>query len=110
MSELASICVGGRTNTPAEDDAPDIQLGYAEGYQSTKNAAKGSAPSALFEANHDKWSGEHAASDTASTSGIFFSNRDLLMESPRLVDIGVTSLKYLGKDVPADYEGRDVFQ
>ena len=86
-------------------DAPDIQLGYAEGYQSTKDAAKGSAPDALFEDNLDKWSGEHAASDVKNTPGILFLNRPLAKENPKIIDVGVTALKALGKDVPADFEG-----
>ncbi|MFP6581439.1 MAG: alkaline phosphatase family protein, partial [Candidatus Hydrogenedentota bacterium] len=53
--------------------APDLQLGYAEGFQSTKDAAKGTAPAELFESNTDKWGGDHAASDMAISSGIFFS-------------------------------------
>ena len=93
----------------AAEDAPDLQLGYADGYQSTKDAAKGSAPAELFAVNNDKWSGEHAASDFASTPGVFFSNRAIAIDSPKIVDIGVTSLKYLGRDVPADFEGRDLF-
>ncbi|MCH7960639.1 MAG: alkaline phosphatase family protein [Candidatus Hydrogenedentes bacterium] len=91
---------------PASGDAPDLQLGYAEGYQSTKNAAKGAAPAELFEPNNDKWSGEHAASDVATTPGIFFANKTLTSDTPRIVDIGVTALEYLGKDVPLEMEGK----
>lgn len=93
----------------ATDGAPDLQLGYAEGYQSSKDAAKGAAPEGLFEANLDKWSGEHAASDMATTAGIFFSNKKIANDSPHLVDIGATALTYLGKEVPSDIEGKNLF-
>lgn len=93
----------------AKADAPDLQLGYAEGYQSTKDAAKGSAPANLFEDNDDKWSGEHAASDVATTAGVFFSNKPIEGAEPEIVDIGVTALRYLGKEVPADFEGDPLF-
>ncbi|MCC6488623.1 MAG: alkaline phosphatase family protein [Candidatus Hydrogenedentes bacterium] len=89
-------------------DAPDLQLGYAEGYQSTKDTVKGSAPEALFEPNTDKWSGEHASSDVALTPGIFFSNQSIGDKDPRIVDLGVTALKYLGNEVPANFEGTDL--
>ncbi len=93
----------------AAGDAPDIQLGYADGYQSTKDSAKGAAPKELLEPNDDKWSGEHAASDIASTPGILFVNRPIAVKDPRLEDLGVTALAYLGKAVPKDFEGRNLF-
>lgn len=86
-------------------NAPDLQLGYADGYQSSKPTATGSAPEALFEVNDDKWSGEHASSDTAKTPGIFFSNKKIKTDTPRIIDLGVTALQYLGASVPADFEG-----
>ncbi len=89
----------------ATDNAPDIQLGYAEGYQSSKDTVKGSAPEALFEVTDDKWSGEHAASDFVKTPGIFFSNQPIVSETPRIVDLGATALRYLHVNVPRDYEG-----
>jgi predicted AlkP superfamily phosphohydrolase/phosphomutase len=89
----------------AVEDAPDLQLGYAEGYQTEKASAAGAAPKALFEPNLDKWSGEHASSDVANTAGILFSNKALKNEA-NLTDLGVTALQYLGGSVPADYEGK----
>jgi predicted AlkP superfamily phosphohydrolase/phosphomutase len=86
-------------------NAPDLQLGYADGYQSSKTTAMGSAPEALFEVNDDKWSGEHASSDTAKTPGIFFANKKIKTDTPRIIDLGVTALQYLGASVPADFEG-----
>lgn len=89
----------------AAADAPDLQLAYADGYQSSKSTASGGAPEHLFEPNDDKWSGEHASSDAANTPGIFFSNQNINTETPRIVDLGVTALEYLGASAPADYEG-----
>lgn len=86
-------------------DAPDIQLGYDEGYQTNKSSAAGSAPKDLFQDNDDKWSGEHASSDIAFTQGILFSNRKMGAD-PSLIDLGVTALKYLGEEAPADFEGK----
>jgi len=89
----------------ADADSPDIELGYNEGYQSTKSAAKGAAPMDLFEPNTDKWSGEHAASDVDFTPGIFLCNRPIDGE-PSLIDLGVTALEFLELEVPEDYEGK----
>lgn len=91
----------------AVQDAPDIQLGYAEGYQTEKASSAGAAPAALFQENDDKWSGEHASSDPEFTSGILFSNKPL-KAGATLLDLGVTSLDSLGAKVPADYEGKSL--
>ncbi|MCP4645650.1 MAG: hypothetical protein GY851_34715 [bacterium] len=89
----------------AIDAAPDIVFGYAKGYQNTKSTAKGSVPADLFETCKDKWSGEHAASDMASTPGILFANRALTKDSPAIQDLGVTTLAFFGIEPPSDYEG-----
>jgi len=86
-------------------EAPDIQLGYAEGYQTAKASAAGAAPKEIFEPNLNKWSGEHASSDVDFTPGIFFANQKTAPK-PVLLDLGVTALKYLGLQVPADFEGK----
>jgi len=91
----------------ATADAPDIQLGYADGYQTAKASAAGAAPREIFAPNLDKWSGEHAASDVASTPGILFSNRPLIEEAS-LLDLGVTAFHYLNARVPEHFEGRNL--
>ncbi len=90
----------------ATANAPDLQLAYADGFQSSKATASGRAPEAIIEANDDKWSGEHASSDVANTPGIFFSNKKVNTDAPRIIDLGVTALTYLGTKVPADFEGK----
>lgn len=93
----------------AVEDAPDLQLGYAEGYQTAKASAAGAAPKDLFAPNRDKWSGEHASSDLAITPGILFSNQKL-KAGATLVDLGVTALSSLGATVPADLEGKSLLE
>ena len=88
-------------------DAPDLILGYADGYQTDKASAAGAAPEDIFSVNKDKWSGDHASSDSADTPGILFSNRKLL-ENPALIDIAPTTLAYLGVPVASDVEGKNV--
>jgi predicted AlkP superfamily phosphohydrolase/phosphomutase len=96
-------------NGIAKADAPDLQLGYADGYQSTKSTVSGSAPKELFEPNMDKWSGEHAASDVAFTPGVLFSSKPIATDAPAIVDVGVTALQFLGVPIPADFEGKSLF-
>ncbi len=86
-------------------ESPDIQLGYAEGYQTAKASAAGAAPKEILSPNDDKWSGEHASSDVADTPGVLFANQKVA-ENPTLLDIGVTALQYLGLQVPPVFEGK----
>ena len=89
----------------AEADAPDIQLGYADGYQTAKPSAAGAAPKDLLIPNDDKWSGDHAASDVDITPGVLFANKPTVKD-PAIIDLGVTALEYLGLSVPEAFEGR----
>ena len=91
----------------ATEDTPDIQLGYAEGYQTSKASAAGAAPEALFSPNTDKWSGEHASSDVEFTQGILFSNQPLA-DKPTLLDLGVTAFEHLGLMPPEHFEGKNL--
>jgi len=90
-------------------EAPDIVFGYGQYYQSAKSVAMGAVSPDLFEDNVDKWSGEHASSDRARLPGIFFCNHKVEATDPGIMDLGCIALGYLGADIPADYEGRDLF-
>jgi predicted AlkP superfamily phosphohydrolase/phosphomutase len=105
---INAVYVNERPTGECAEHAPDIQLGYAEGYQTAKASASGAAPKEVFAPNTNKWSGEHASSDAEGTSGIFFCNQKL-KTSPRILDLGVTALQYLDVPVPADMEGRSLF-
>ncbi len=89
----------------AMDEAPDIVLGYDRYFQSSKDCAKGAVAQRLFEPNEDKWSGEHAASDAAWIPGMLLTNRLIEKDDPDIRDLGITALKFLGKDIPSDFEG-----
>jgi predicted AlkP superfamily phosphohydrolase/phosphomutase len=91
----------------ATADTPDLQLGYAEGYQTAKASASGAAPAETFSPNKDKWSGEHASSDVAFTQGILFSNQKV-QEGATLLDLGVTAFNHLGLQAPASFEGKNL--
>ncbi|HOJ34440.1 MAG TPA: alkaline phosphatase family protein [Candidatus Hydrogenedentes bacterium] len=88
-------------------DTPDIELGYADGYQSTKVAAKGGVGEHILEPNTDKWSGEHGASDVAISPGILFANRPLV-PNVSIRDIGVTALTVFGAEIPQDFQGKPI--
>lgn len=115
LLEVRDVITGEKvfTNIYTRDDykgeaiaeAPDISFGYARYFQSSKAAAKGGVGDGLFELTKDKWSGEHASADVAWCPGIFFCNKKVESDDPNILDLGVTALKYLGRDIPGDFEG-----
>ncbi len=92
------------------ENAPDLILGYYEGYQSTKATAKGSAPQSLFEDNKDKWSGDHVATDFKLIPGMFVSNKNISTQAPHIQDLGVSILSYLNLNVPPDLQGKNIIE
>ena len=88
--------------------APDLQLAYADGYQSSWATKLGGAPADLFEDNPRKWSGDHAASWAGDTHGVLFANRPLgpADVEPGIEDLAPTILQGLGVPVPEGMDGR----
>jgi predicted AlkP superfamily phosphohydrolase/phosphomutase len=87
------------------DEAPDIRLGFKDGYRTSWATTLGGIPKELVVDNTKKWSGDHAASDTDDTPGIFICNRKLSKESPGIIDIGPTALAFFGIDQPEEMTG-----
>jgi predicted AlkP superfamily phosphohydrolase/phosphomutase len=93
-------------------DAPDLELGFRDGYRTSWQTSLGAIPSGIVVANMKKWSGDHCASDPSDTGGIFFSNRPLLKADqpgpadPSILDIAPTVLKLLNVNPPSKLDGR----
>ena len=88
--------------------APDLQLAFNEGFQTSRATSLGGIPKGLFSDNKKKWSGDHAASDARDTEGFILSSSGVLGPEAHIIDIGPTALGWLGVDVPADYEGKQL--
>jgi predicted AlkP superfamily phosphohydrolase/phosphomutase len=91
-------------------DAPDLQIGFAEGYRTSWESVLGGVPAPLFADNDKKWSGDHAASDAADTPGIVLSNRPLDKSDPHIVDIAPTALRLFQRQLPEYYAGKSLFR
>jgi len=86
-------------------DNPDITLGYRPGYQTCNPSTAGAAPPWVFHPNDSRrWTGDHASSDVSISDGVLFSNRHVA-QSPAIVDLGVTTLRYFDLEVPSHFEG-----
>jgi len=88
---------------------PDLQIAFRDGYRASWRTPLGGIPAGLLEPNTRKWSGDHACSDVVDTPGIILSTRKLPAESPAIVDLAPTALKFLGVPVPPEMTGHALF-
>ncbi len=76
-------------------DAPDLVVGFEDGYRASWQTAIGGAPAVLMEDNLKKWSGDHIV-DPSLVPGILFTNFKPGKENPSLMDIAPTVLSCFG--------------
>lgn len=88
---------------PFVGSAPDLQVGFVPGYGVT-------AAPALFAPNKRRWSADHAATDYKSVPGTLISSRPTTSDSPRVIDIAPTVLRYFGVPIPSEIDGSPLFQ
>jgi len=95
-------------HAPAPSEfAPDLIVGYADGYRASWQTALGSAPEALVEDNTDAWIGDHCI-DAAVVPGVLFSSRKIRAEDPQLKDVTVSILGLFGVKAAPGMSGRDI--
>jgi predicted AlkP superfamily phosphohydrolase/phosphomutase len=95
-------------NGPYLDAAPDLIIGYAEGYRVAWDAAVGKTGSEVFEENQKAWSGDHCV-DPKLVPGVLFSNIRIDARDPGIEDMAPTALHLFGIGVPPWMEGLPVF-
>jgi predicted AlkP superfamily phosphohydrolase/phosphomutase len=86
--------------------APDLQVGFPDGYRVGWQDTLGSIRRAVVENNDRKWSGDHCATAAEISHGVFFCNRRIGTAQPGIMDLAPTILKLLEAPIPADYDGR----
>jgi predicted AlkP superfamily phosphohydrolase/phosphomutase len=89
-------------------EAPDLIVGYSEGYRTSWDAAVGKVTAEVFEDNCKAWSGDHSV-DPVLVPGVLFSNRKFDAPDPGIEDLAPTVLQLFGVERPAWMEGRPVF-
>lgn len=90
---------------PYRDAAPDLVIGYAEGYRASWSAATGRVTQQVFEDNTKCWSGDHCV-DPALVPGVLFSNLHLHADNPGIEDLAPTALQLFGVKPPVWMEGQ----
>ncbi|MCU1325881.1 MAG: type phosphodiesterase/nucleotide pyrophosphatase [Bryobacterales bacterium] len=94
-------------NGPYLAAAPDVIIGYAEGYRAAWDAAVGKVSREVFTDNAKHWCADHCV-DPELVPGILFSNRPLNALNPGIEDLAPTALHLFGVARPAWMEGKSL--
>ena len=87
-------------------NAPDLQVGFNDGYRVGWQDSLGQINRTVVENNNRKWSGDHCATATEISGGVLFTNRKIGTEAPHIMDLSPTILKLLEVPLPADVDGK----
>ncbi len=90
---------------PYKDNAPDLIIGYNEGYRASWDGVTGIVDDTVIEDNGKAWSGDHCI-DPALVPGVLFSSLGLKTDTPSIMDIAPTVLELFGIAPPAHMDGR----
>ena len=89
------------------DIIPDMRVANTYGYRVSWQTSLGGVPREMFEANDDKWSGDHCSLDPSLVHGILFCDQPLaLNEVPGIEDIFPTLLSLFDVPIPSDTDGQ----
>jgi predicted AlkP superfamily phosphohydrolase/phosphomutase len=90
---------------PYVSNAPDLIIGYGEGFRASWDSVMGKVTSQVFEDNVKAWSGDHCI-DPKHVPGVLFCNRKISDEKPAIVDVAPTMLRLFGLESPGYMDGR----
>jgi predicted AlkP superfamily phosphohydrolase/phosphomutase len=90
--------------------ASDLQVGFADGYRVSWQTTLGGSPPGIVHPNTRKWSGDHGGYDYATTAGVLLSNRPVLTQAPRIIDVAPTVLQFFGVPIPAGTDGKPLLK
>ena len=90
---------------PYAGNAPDLIIGYNQGFRASWDSVTGKVDSTVFEDNIKAWSGDHCI-DPRHVPGVFFFSRKIEAKTPSIMDVAPTVLTLFGLPVPAHMDGR----
>jgi predicted AlkP superfamily phosphohydrolase/phosphomutase len=90
---------------PYLEAAPDLIVGYNEGYRTDWDAAVGKVTDTVIADNPKAWSGDHCV-DPTLVPGVLFCNRRLDCNNPGIEDLAPTALDLFGVEPPAWMDGK----
>ncbi len=90
------------------DKAPDIIIGYNQGYRVSWSAPLGRIPKNILEDNREKWSGDHCMAPEV-VPGILVTNQKINIDSPALFDLTPTILQIFNIKKTEGMIGKSIF-
>jgi predicted AlkP superfamily phosphohydrolase/phosphomutase len=90
------------------DIAPDLIVGYADGYRASWATVLGQMPRPLLEDNLGRWSGTHLTAPSV-VPGVLVTNRKIMESNPSISDIAPTILAEFGIETPSRMSGKALF-
>ena len=90
---------------PYVDEAPDLLIGFRDGYRSSWGSVVGEVEDRVFSDNDRVWSGDHCM-DPPATPGVLLSNWRVEDEHCHLQDIAPTILDLFGVKEPQYMDGK----
>jgi predicted AlkP superfamily phosphohydrolase/phosphomutase len=91
---------------PYFSEAPDLVVGFEEGYRVSWQTSLGGIPPEIIELNERRWSGDHCSVDPSLVEGVFLSSRPVDAAAARIEDVAPSVLTKLGITPPPDMDGR----
>ncbi|MFC1596977.1 alkaline phosphatase family protein [Planctomycetota bacterium] len=92
---------------PYVDNAPDLFVGFADGYRVSWDCVTGEFGTEIVQRNERSWSGDHCI-DPGVVPGVIFSNRPLRAKSPGIVDVAPTVMDAFGVPIPGYVQGKSL--
>jgi predicted AlkP superfamily phosphohydrolase/phosphomutase len=89
---------------PYKGNAPDLIVGYAEGYRVSWDSVTGKVDATVFEDNIKAWGGDHCI-DPKVVPGVLFTSIPLKEKDPSIMDVAPTVLELFGVKPPAHMDG-----
>lgn len=93
---------------PYKENAPDLIIGYNQGYRASWDGVTGKVSRRVFEDNLKAWSGDHCI-DPSHVPGVLFSNRKITRKDPSIMDVAPTVLRLFGLPIPNHMDGQPLF-
>ena len=90
---------------PYVGGAPDLIIGYNDGYRISWDATLGKTTREVFEDNIKCWSGDHGV-DPQLVPGVLFCNRKIDSDDLHITDMAPTVLSLFGVPVPGYMDGK----
>lgn len=90
------------------DQAPDLIMGYADGFRASWETSLGKITRDLLTDNTKKWSGDHLMAKDV-IPGVLFTNRRVNNPNPALWDVAPTILAEFGIKKLPQMDGNDLF-